>query len=257
MVKTLNYSRSFWLLNGAGLLAYALLLNQFFPVNGLLDHWLIAPWVASDGSFPARENWWLTEIAHRAVKNVIIALCVVLFIQFIGSFYRADWRHYRWPAGYVLLSALGTTTLVGLLKSQSEHACPWSLTQVQQHHLVWLEHLSKAGHCFPGGHASAGFALIALFFAYRQTRPNRAWLYLLAALVLGFAMGWGQMMRGAHFLSHNLWTLWVAWAVNLGLCAILYALAMLHQRRQKQAAPKSLTAQPLLAPPDSTSKLQG
>lgn len=220
MARTFFQDSRFWLFNTAGLLAYALLLIQFFPVNGALDHWFIAPWVDSTGHFPERENWWLTHIAHHGIKHVIIGLIVIVLVQFIGSFWRKDWRNYRWPAGYVLLSTALTTTLVGLLKSQSEHACPWSLTQVQQHHLVWLDHLSKAGHCFPGGHASAGFALIALFFAYRQSHPAKAWLYLVATVVLGFAMGWGQMMRGAHFLSHNLWTLWVAWAVNLGLYAI-------------------------------------
>ncbi|WP_084494884.1 phosphatase PAP2 family protein [Alkanindiges illinoisensis] len=231
-ITATQYSKTFWLFNTAGLLAYALLLIQFFPVNGVLDHWLIAPWVDSTGRFFERDNWWLTHIAHHGVKNVIIGLIVILLIQFIGSFYRAGWRHYRLPSGYVLISALCTTTLVGLLKSQSGHACPWSLVQVQQHHLVWLDHLSKAGHCFPGGHASAGFALIALFFAYWQSQPHKARYYLLAALLLGFAMGWGQMMRGAHFLSHNLWTLWVAWAVNLGLCAIIQMYAWYAQQRQ-------------------------
>jgi len=28
-------------------------------------------------------------------------------------------------------------------------------------------------------------------------------------------MGWVQQMRGAHFLSHTLWSLWVSWAVVL------------------------------------------
>jgi membrane-associated PAP2 superfamily phosphatase len=36
---------------------------------------------------------------------------------------------------------------------------------------------------------------------------------LVLALVLGFSMGWAQMMRGEHFLSHNLWTAWLVWAV--------------------------------------------
>ena len=232
VITTTQYSKTFWLFNAAGLLAYALLLIQLFPVNGTLDHWFIDQWVDSTGHFFERDNWWLTHIAHHGVKNVIIGLLVILLIQLIGSFYQTNWRHYRWPSGYVLISALCTTILVGLLKSQSGHACPWSLVQVQQQHLGWLDHLSKAGHCFPGGHASAGFALIALFFAYHQTQPHKARCYLLAALLLGFAMGWGLMMRGAHFLSHNLWTLWVAWAVNLGLCAIIEVYVWYAQHRQ-------------------------
>ncbi|EMU16832.1 hypothetical protein ABNIH16_20160, partial [Acinetobacter baumannii ABNIH16] len=39
-------------------------------------------------------------------------------------------------------------------------------------------------------------------------------------ILLGFMMGWAQMMRGAHFLSHNLWTGWVVWAINILFYAI-------------------------------------
>ncbi len=28
-------------------------------------------------------------------------------------------------------------------------------------------------------------------------------------------MGWAQMMRGAHFLSHTLWTGWIIWGLNV------------------------------------------
>ena len=35
-------------------------------------------------------------------------------------------------------------------------------------------------------------------------------------------MGWAQMMRGTHFLSHNLWTAWVIWLVNVLAYALCY-----------------------------------
>jgi membrane-associated PAP2 superfamily phosphatase len=38
--------------------------------------------------------------------------------------------------------------------------------------------------------------------------------------VLGFSMGWAQMMRGEHFLSHNLWTAWLVWLVLFVLFTI-------------------------------------
>lgn len=230
-----HFSGRFLLINLVGIAWYGVVLYQFFPVNGALDHRLIAPWVTAQGVFFERGNWWLTHIAHQAVKQLIIGILLVLLVQFAGSFYKATWRSYRWSAGYVLCTALLSTLLVSLLKSQSAHACPWNLVQVQQQHLVWLDHLAHAGHCFPGGHASAGFGLIALFFAYWSSQPKKALLYLLATLVLGFAMGWGQMMRGAHFLSHNLWTLWVCWAVNLLGCGLVVCLdgVKAHLAQQK------------------------
>ena len=221
MAVPVRFSWRFLLINLAGILLYGVLLYQFFPVNGTLDHALIAPWLTPQGIFFERDNWWLTHIAHQAVKQLIIVMLLVLLVQFVASFYVSKWRDYRWPAGYVLCSALVSTLLVGLLKSHSAHACPWSLVQVNHQGFDWLWYSQHAGHCFPGGHASAGFGLIALFFAYWPSQPKKAGWYLLAALVLGFAMGWGQMMRGAHFLSHNLWTLWVCWAVNLLGCVLV------------------------------------
>ncbi len=54
-------------------------------------------------------------------------------------------------------------------------------------------------------------------FAQGQGRliKKRAYFFLVSGCILGFAMGWAQMMRGAHFLSHNLWTAWVIWLVNV------------------------------------------
>ena len=209
--------RLFWLLNSIGLILSIIVLNQFFPVNGTVDHWFIQPWVSSDGSFPYRENWWLTTIAHNWVKYFILGIVLIYIIQFVGSFFIHTWRDKRWISGYVLLAMLCSSTLVGTLKSMSEHACPWSLAQPGSDGIMWLSHTLSLGKCFPGGHSSAGFGLMALFFAYHLQAPKKARLYLLAALVLGSGMGWTQMMRGAHFLSHNLWTLWFTWLVNVVL----------------------------------------
>ena len=209
--------RLFWLLNSIGLILSIIVLNQFFPVNGTVDHWFIQPWVSSDGSFPYRENWWLTTIAHNWVKYFILGIVLIYIIQFVGSFFIHTWRDKRWISGYVLLAMLCSSTLVGTLKSMSEHACPWSLAQPSSDGIMWLSHTLSLGKCFPGGHSSAGFGLLALFFAYHLQAPKKARLYLLAALVLGSGMGWTQMMRGAHFLSHNLWTLWFTWLVNVVL----------------------------------------
>ncbi len=210
----------FWLCNSLGLLFSALALYWLFPVGGAIDHWLITPWVAADGSFPLRQNWWLTSVAHEMVKYVIIALVVVFITQFFASFYRPKWQHYRWTSGYILLAMLISSSLIGVLKANSVHACPWNLTQPTAAGFVWLSHLDKPGKCFPGGHSAAGFSLIALFFAYLGEKGRRAYFYLAAGIILGFGMGWTQMMRGAHFLSHNLWTLWFTWLVNLSLMAI-------------------------------------
>jgi membrane-associated PAP2 superfamily phosphatase len=72
-------------------------------------------------------------------------------------------------------------------------------------------------HCFPAGHASGGFALVALYFVHKR------WRWLLPGLVAGWTMGLYQMFKGAHFLSHTLTTMFLALALTAALSPILYS----------------------------------
>ncbi|MBC7945755.1 MAG: phosphatase PAP2 family protein [Burkholderiales bacterium] len=86
----------------------------------------------------------------------------------------------------------------------------------------------QAGRCFPGGHASGGFSLMAAFFIWRRRRPQRAYLVLAATFACGFVLGFGRILQGAHFLSHNLCTAWVCWLVAIGLYPVVARFAEHH-----------------------------
>ena len=61
-------------------------------------------------------------------------------------------------------------------------------------------------------------AVWPLGFMRRLTRGDRfqlAGTVLAAAVVLGFVLGLGQQWRGAHYMSHTLWTGWICWTVAL------------------------------------------
>jgi membrane-associated PAP2 superfamily phosphatase len=58
-------------------------------------------------------------------------------------------------------------------------------------------------------------------------RKGRCVVVGLLALAWGFGLGWLQQMRGAHFLSHTLWSLWLSWAVVL---VVHYALGAWRER---------------------------
>lgn len=77
--------------------------------------------------------------------------------------------------------------------------------------------LPGPGRCFPGGHASSGFAVMALFFLFYPQRPRLAWCCWCGGIALGMLMGFGQIMRGAHFLTHNLWAGWWVWLSQLAI----------------------------------------
>ena len=217
----MNAKKIFLFQQALFLLCTLIILLLVFPVAGTIDLKLIHPWISPEGQFFLRNDWYLAQLNYRWVKQLIIAVYVIFFVRWLGSFYRPDWRKFRKPDGYFLILVLVSCGLVGVLKSLSDHACPWNMVEPTAQGFLWNFHL-KHGHCFPGGHASTGFALLVGFFIYRLTEKRRAYFYLISALLLGFGLGWAQMMRGAHFLSHNLWTGWIVWAVNVLSYALFY-----------------------------------
>ncbi|WP_446892432.1 phosphatase PAP2 family protein [Acinetobacter sp. NS4_7] len=196
------------------LILSAILLLNFFTVAGAVDLKLITAYIDVNAAFPLRQHWALAELNHRYVKYVLIAVYLSYGIAWLMSFYSEKFKPRRWEFGYFFIMVMLATSTIAILKSQSAHACPWDMAVATTQGILW-ELSATAGHCFPGGHASSGFALLVGYFIYRTTRPKRAYFFLLAALILGFAMGWAQMMRGAHFLSHTLWTGWIIWGLNV------------------------------------------
>lgn len=185
-----------------------------FPVGGAIDLNFISPFINEQGEFYLRHSWALAELNHRYVKNILICIYLLFFMGWIASFKSSTWRTRRWEYGYFFVMVVISTAIIGLLKSQSDHACPWNMLIDSTSGWSWDFHATE-GHCFPGGHASTGFALMVGYFVYRLQNPKRAYFFLSAAILLGFAMGFAQMMRGAHFLSHNLWTAWIIWFMNV------------------------------------------
>lgn len=94
---------------------------------------------------------------------------------------------------------------------------------------------ANPGRCRPGGHASAGFSLLALFFVLRDRRPRAARIALVVALGLGSLFSLGRMLQGAHFLSHNLWTLLINWVI----CVLTYR-GLLYRAPAHQLSDNSL-----------------
>lgn len=198
-----------------------LILLFYIPVGGSIDQNLIHPWMDQYGHFLYRDNVYLVKWNHQYLKHILILYYLCFLCLWLASFKVASLKPSRWSYGYMFWVSILSTGLVGLLKSHSRHACPWNMTQSTGTGFVW-DFSATQGHCFPGGHASTGFALITGFFVYWLISKKYAYLFLLLGVTLGFIMGWGQMMRGAHFLSHNLWTAWTIFTFNVVLYAIFY-----------------------------------
>lgn len=158
--------------------------------------------------FPWKDNHWLDLINHHLLKQTVIAGGILLLLAGVVR------RQPRWIL-VALLMGIGPL-VVGVLKATSAHSCPWDLVEFGGKALSYplfgaVPANSGPGGCFPGGHASSGFSAMALFFLFYPHRPRLAWACWWAALAVGMMMGFGQIMRGAHFLSHNLWAAWWVW----------------------------------------------
>jgi membrane-associated PAP2 superfamily phosphatase len=222
------------------LLVSALVLGLVFPMTGL-DQYLIAPYFDADNQqFSLKHDWFLESVLHTGLKyGLIVVAFSTLVAAFIGSINVSLKVHHQ-RLLWVFMLMLISTTLISLLKHSSMHACPNDLIQYGGNlpYLQLFDALpvgAEAGKCFPGGHASGGFALMAFYFAFRDVKPQFAKSLLLLSLSLGFVMGWAQMMRGEHFLSHNLWSAWVVWAICLICQPLLFILTLNKNLNIKKA----------------------
>lgn len=177
--------------------------------------------------FAWRDNAFLVQVMHEGGRFLSWAGLGVLLLALVRPFgvLRKVGR-----AGRIqfVLSVVLSVIAVSLVKHGSATSCPWDLAQfggVARHvsHWAWGVRDGGPGRCFPGGHASAGFAWLGGYFVMRGVAPLVARRWLAFTLLAGLALGISQQLRGAHFTSHTLWTAWLCWSVAAALDVIFKA----------------------------------
>ncbi|WP_209816919.1 phosphatase PAP2 family protein [Acidovorax delafieldii] len=172
----------------------------------------------SSNGFPMRDQWFFVQVLHEGARRLGWLLVLLLALSV--------W----WPRGFLrkldaserlqmAVSALLSLAVVSITKNLSATSCPWDLAQfggVARHVSHWALGVldGGSGRCFPAGHASAGFAFLGGYFALRHKAPTAARWWLAGALLAGFVLGAAQQVRGAHFMSHTLWTGWLCWTTG-------------------------------------------
>lgn len=146
----------------------------------------------------------------------------------IAPLLRFTARHRRDLLFVVAAFAL-STTLIHYLKSHTGVYCPVETTLYggEQPHLEWFNNFSlfdKAGpgRCWPGGHASSGFTLLALYFVALRHRWPHARKLLLAILVIGTIYGTTRVFQGWHYMSHTFWAGIVVWLASWTTALLFY-----------------------------------
>ena len=181
----------------------------------------LARWSGSPQGFALRQQPLFVLLSHELPRMAGAALLLALLV---GVF--KPWGFLcrlapgeRWQ---LWLSIAGGALAITVLKRLNHTSCPWDLAEfggVARHvsHWLWGVRDGGAGHCFPVGHASTAFAYLAGWFVLRRSAPRAAGRWLLGALLAGMVLGLAQQMRGAHYMSHTLWTAWICWAWGLAL----------------------------------------
>lgn len=180
-----------------------------------LDLWA-AHWFGSSAGFPLEDHWFWRGTLHDDIRwlpwVVEFALLAAVARPFGAMRQLAVERRAQ-----LALTTLVSLLVVSTLKLHSLTSCPWELqefggTVAYVSHWAWGVRDGGSGGCFPAGHASAGFAFLGGFFAFRHALPRTARRWLTGALLAGLALGLAQQVRGAHYMSHTLWTAWLCWA---------------------------------------------
>ena len=194
---------------------------------------------APSGTFPMRHSWLGETFSHVVLKALLVSLALAVCLLVACDVARPCCllsHRIRLRLRLVALSSLLVPLVTAVLKRASSSHCPWDLaafggsqTYVRLFDTAILG--APAGHCMPAGHASSALWLVAVAGFWLPHRPRTACGVGVMALASGFWLGWMQQLRGAHFLTHTLWSMWIACAT----VAVLYAALGIRSGAAKRA----------------------
>ncbi len=191
------------------------------------NHWDL---IIQDGLYSKDRGWWIDDdepighfLFHLGPKILIITLGVFLTIHW----WRLPKNHpQKQPLRMCLIGMILVPVILTSIRNISNVYCPKSFDRYggKIPYTGILEPApecaacDRPGKCFPAAHASAGFCLMGGFFAWTD---RKRWLSLAAGLGAGWIMGFYQMAKGAHFLSHTLVSMLGAWVILAALSLLL------------------------------------
>ena len=205
------------------------------------------------GVFPVGESHLFERITHkwaRIIPNWTGELAIIgALLSFLWPRFKAEkhqrimgWlervrlapvlrftaRHRR-DFLYVVFAFSLCTGVIHYLKSHTSVYCPVETTQYggKIEHKEWYDNFTLLqdageGRCWPGGHASGGFTLLALYFVARRYRWRYAKVVLHGSLLLGMVYGTTRVLQGWHYMSHTFWAGIFVWLTCLLTALVFY-----------------------------------
>ncbi len=194
----------------------------FFGFHGTGGEWLDFKvqswfWDGSDWLIP-KDSGWFHQFAYEGPKVVLILFAVGLLWAMAFPDWSPAWLGRR-RAIYLFLAMATIALACTQLRDVTQMATPRALKvygavapNAWDHLLLFdAKPALYPSNAFPAGHASGGFSLLSLAFAWGVDGVRRRGV--LIGCVYGGGMGLYQIARGEHFLSHTLATAALAWLI--------------------------------------------
>lgn len=192
--------------------------------------------------FKISQNFFNSTLHQWPYKNGLLTETIIhkggqLFSKIMGGLVllvllfslpaKSALHSYRKPLMFLFIASISGPIIIALLKSHTFIYCPWDLKLFggEQPYIRLFDYTPaglEIGHCFPAGHAGGGYTFISLYFFLMLIKPQYKNLGLYAGLLLGLVYGIAQQMRGAHFLSHDFFSLAVCWLASLTWFLIIF-----------------------------------
>ncbi|MFH1216088.1 MAG: phosphatase PAP2 family protein [Pseudomonadota bacterium] len=209
------------------LLLFLLLLGTAFEYSGL-DLW----WVSHFYDFPSqnwlfKHHWFFDSVIHTGGQWLVKIMALMWLIAFIMTFFRQSMKPFRKILVYFIVATAAGPLLVNLGKQFTHIYTPWDLQifHGEQPYIRLFDTVpdgAPVGHAFPAGHSSGGFAFLSLYFLMKHHDSLYSRYGLFFGLCLGLVFGLGQQVRGAHFPSHDLFSLAICWGAGMTVYFAFY-----------------------------------
>jgi membrane-associated PAP2 superfamily phosphatase len=187
-----------------------------FEYSGFDIWWISHFYDYQTRSWPFRDHWLFETVIHEWGRYFDMGAAGLWLVFFFLTFFLKPLKTFKKPLIYFLVSSATGPLIVGAGKHLTHIYTPWDL-KIFSGTLPYIRLLDPVpggmpiGEAFPAGHASGGYAFFSLYILMRHLGSPHRIYGLIFALGLGLIFGIGQQVRGAHFPSHDLFTLVICW----------------------------------------------
>jgi PAP2 (acid phosphatase) superfamily protein len=194
-----------------------------------------------------RYKWFFYSGGKKFVSFAAVCFAVIMGCSFLLKNKTPKWKLWFMSSFLIVLCLIIIPALINILKGLTDVPCPYQLRAYggQLEHIGFVETLfhngytnPSRGRCFPAAHASGGFALLSLYFL----PANKMWrcIFFGFGMFCGWVMGIYQMIRGDHFITHTMVTMFLALFVVTLLAKIMKMEALLTENGVPCSAPKHI-----------------